>query len=182
MKQQSSWILAAAAITFAASIATNASTRQASAATPANGSPQWLAKNVGDLTATEEEQFSTAAEATLERVCIACHPFENITKTLRTPREWSDQVTNMAQRGAPGSEPDFALIRKYLTRYYGVVGVNTAAADDLSAVLGLPPKVAAAIVEYRAANGKFTDLASLARVPGVDKAKLEEQAGAIRFD
>lgn len=167
---------------LAASIAASASTSQAPAATPANGPGQLLTKNVGDLTAAEEEQFATAAENTLERVCIACHPFENITKTRRTPREWSDQVIAMAQRGAPGSEPDFALIRKYLTRYYGVVGVNSAAADDLSAVLGLPPKVAAAVVEYRTANGRFTDMASLARVPGVDRAKLEEQAGAIRFD
>ena len=181
MKHHSSWIFAASMM-LAAGIATNASTTQAPPAQPANGQAQLLAKNVGDLTAAEEEQFATAAETTLERVCIACHPFENITRTRRTPREWSDQVTNMAQRGAPGSEPDFALIRKYLTRYYGVVGVNTAAADDLSAVLGLPPKMAAAVVEYRTANGKFTDLASLGRVPGIDKAKLEEQAGAIRFD
>lgn len=171
----SSFVFAAAAMML---IATSPSMSQA----PANGAPPWLAKNVGDLTAAEEEQFSTAAENTLERVCIACHPYENITRTRRTPREWSDQVTAMAQRGAPGSEPDFTLVTKYLTRYYGVVGVNTATADDLSAVLGLPPKVAAAVVEYRTANGKFTDIAALGKVPGVDKAKLEEQAGSIRFD
>jgi competence ComEA-like helix-hairpin-helix protein len=176
LKHPSSWPLAAAAMMLAAGIASRASTAQAPTVS------QLLSKNVGDLTAAEEEQFATAAENTLERVCIACHPFENITKTRRTPREWSDQVTAMAQRGAPGSEPDLALVRKYLTRYYGVVGVNTATADDLSAVLGLPPKVAAAVVEYRTANGKFTDIASLGRVPGVDKAKLEEQAGSIRFD
>ena len=49
-------------------------------------------------------------------------------------------------------------------------------------MLGLPPKVAAAVVEYRTANGKFTDLAGLAKVDGVDKAKLEEQPEAIKFD
>lgn len=172
-------MLAAAAVML---IATTASTAQSTGVKPANGISQLLSKNVGDLSAAEEDQFATAAEATLERACIACHPFENITKTRRTPGEWSDQVTAMTQRGAPGSDSDFTLIRKYLTRYYGVVGVNTATADDLSAVLGLPPKVAAAVVEYRAANGKFTDIASLGRVAGVDKAKLEEQAGAIRFD
>lgn len=182
MKQHSSWILVAAAITFAASIATNASPRQGSAEKPANGSPQWLAKNVGDLTAAEEEQFSAAAEATLERVCIACHPFENITKARRTPREWSDQVTNMAQRGAPGSDPDFALVRKYLTRYYGIVRVNSATAEELSAVLGLPLKVAQAVVDYRTANGRFTSVAALEKVAGIDKAKLEEQPEAILFD
>lgn len=182
MNHHSSWILAAAAMMLAASIATVASTSQASAAQTANGAPPWLAKSVGEFTAAEEDQFATAAEATLERVCIACHPFENITKTRRTPREWSDQVTNMAQRGAPGSDPDFALVKKYLTRYYGVVKVNTATAEELSAVLGLPLKVAQAVVDYRTSNGRFTDIAALEKVAGIDKAKLEEQPEAILFD
>jgi competence ComEA-like helix-hairpin-helix protein len=183
VKRQSSWILASAAMTLTATIAASASAPQAPAAKPpAQLSPQLLAKNVGDLTATEEEAFAAAAEATMERVCIACHPFENITKTRRTVREWSDQVTAMAQRGAPGTDPDFTLVRKYLTRYYGVVRVNTASAEEISAVLGLPPKVAAAVVEYRTANGKFADIAALEKVTGVDKAKLEEQPEALRFD
>ena len=182
MNHQSSSTIAAAALLLSAGIATSASTAQPPPVKPADAMSQLLSKNVGDFTAAEEDQFATAAEATLERVCIACHPFENITKTRRTPSEWSDQVTAMAQRGAPGGEPDLTLIRKYLTRYYGIVGVNTATADDLSAVLGLPPKVAAAVVQYRGANGRFTDIASLGKVAGVDKAKLEEQAAAIRFD
>jgi competence ComEA-like helix-hairpin-helix protein len=49
-------------------------------------------------------------------------------------------------------------------------------------VLGVSSKTAAALVEYRKANGNFTDLASLTKVEGVDKAKLEENAEALRFD
>jgi competence ComEA-like helix-hairpin-helix protein len=165
-----------------ATIATSASAPQSPTAQPPGKLSQVLAKNVGELTAAEEDEFATAAEATMERVCVACHPFENITKTRRTVREWSDQVATMAQRGAPGTDPDFSLVTKYLTRYYGIVRVNSASAEELSAVLGLPPKVAAAVVEYRTANGKFTDLASLEKVAGVDKAKLEEQPEALRFD
>ena len=179
MRHQTSWILGGAAMMLATTIAASASGPQAPAA--AKTAPLH-AKNVGDLTAAEEEEFATAAEATLERVCILCHPFENIIKTRRTVREWTEQVTTMSQRGAPGTESDFALVNKYLTRYYGIVRVNTATAEELSAVLGLPPKVAAAVVEYRTANGRFTDIAGLAKVEGVDKAKLEEQPEAIRFD
>jgi competence ComEA-like helix-hairpin-helix protein len=183
MKQQSSWILAGAAMMLAASIATSASGPQAPAGqAPGKLSPQVLTKNVGELTAAEEDEFSTAAEATLERVCILCHPFENITKTRRTAREWNDQVATMAQRGAPGTETDFTLAKKYLTRYYGIVRVNTATAEELSAVLGLPPKIAAAVVDYRTANGKFADIAALEKVEGIDKTKLEEQPEALRFD
>jgi len=174
------WILCAAAMLFAAGIATSASAPpQAKAKAPL---PPALTKPVGDLTVDEETEFSEAAEKTMERVCIACHPFENIVKTRRNPKEWADQVTVMSQRGAPGTEPDFVLVKKYLIRYYGIVRVNTATAEELSVVLGLPMKVATAVVEYRTANGKFTDIASLAKVEGVDKAKLEEQPEAILFN
>ena len=176
------WILSAAAMLFTASLTMSASAPQAKAKAPEKPLPPALTKPVGELTVEEETEFSEVAEKTIERVCVACHPFENIVKTRRNPKEWADQVTVMAQRGAPGTDPDFALVRKYLTRYYGVVRVNSATAEELSIVLGLPMKVATAVVEYRTANGKFTDLASLAKVGGVDKAKLEEQPEAILFD
>ena len=172
------WILSAAAMLYAAGLTMSASTPQAKD----KPLPPALTKPVGELTVDEETEFSETAEKTMERVCIACHPFENIVKTRRQPKEWADQVTVMSQRGAPGTEPDFTLIKKYLVRYYGIVRVNTASAEELSVVLGLPMKVATAVVEYRTANGKFTDLASLAKVEGVDKAKLEEQPEALRFD
>jgi competence ComEA-like helix-hairpin-helix protein len=172
-------LLAATSLLLLTSIATSASGPQAK---PAAASPQVMAKEVGELTPEEEQQFSDAAEATMERVCIACHPFENIIKTRRNVREWTDQVTTMSQRGAPGTPADFTAIKKYLVRYYGIVRVNTATAEELSSVLGLPMKVATAVVEYRKANGNFADLASLEKVDGVDKAKLEEQPEAIRFD
>ena len=87
----------------------------------------------------------------------------------------------MAGRGAPGTAADFALVKKYLIRYYGLVRVNTATPEELSAVLGLPANVAHAVVEYRKAHGNFTDLASLEKVDGIDKAKLEEQPEALKF-
>ena len=105
MKHRNLWILAGAATMLATTIAVSASSPQAQVK-PA------LTKNVGELTAAEEEEFSTAAEATIERVCILCHPFENIVKTRRNPKEWADQVTVMSQRGAPGTEPDFVLVKK----------------------------------------------------------------------
>ena len=133
------------------------------------------------MTAEDEETFTNAAEATMERVCIACHPFEKIVKTRRTVAQWAEQITLMKGRGAPGTDADFALVRKYLPRYYGVVDVNTAPAEELTAVLGLSGKDATAVVDYRKAHGDFGDLASLERVDGIDKAKLEEQPEAIRF-
>src|SRR5262245_27349359 len=97
----------AAVVLFAVSMQT--------AKTPAKPLPPALTKSVGELTAAEEEEFSKAAEGTIERVCILCHPFENIVKTRRTQKEWNDQVVVMAGRGAPGTEQDFTLVKKYLT-------------------------------------------------------------------
>jgi competence protein ComEA len=172
-------LLAATATVLAVAIAV--ASAHAQAKPPAKVDPAIMAKSVGEMTADEEQQFSDAAEATIERVCIACHPFENITKTRRTIPEWNVQVNTMVARGAPGTEKDFATIKKYLTRYFGLVRVNTATAEELTSVLGLSPKDAAAIVAYRTAHGNFTDLASLEKVEGVDKAKLEEQPEALRF-
>ena len=92
----------AASLAFLASIVTSAPFRRRRS--PRRSCPpELLAKNVGDLTAAGGGQFAEAAEATMERVCIACHPFENITKTRRTAREWSDQVhaCRSAARRAP---------------------------------------------------------------------------------
>ena len=170
--------LVLAAISWTSAVALSASTQ---AKPPAGQDATALRKSVGDMTAEDEDRFTNAAEATLERVCIACHPFEKIVKTRRTVREWTDQITLMKGRGAPGTDADFALVTKYLPRYYGVVAVNTAPAEELTAVLGLSSKDANAVVEYRKAHGGFADLPSLERVDGIDKAKLEAQPEAIRF-
>jgi len=179
--KSSSFPIAVAGLLLGASIGARAAMPQAPAQNGAASNPA-LSKSVGDLTPQEEDAFVKVAEATLERVCVACHPFENIIKSRRTLPEWNDQVSQMAMRGAPGTETDFTMAKKYLARYYGVVRVNTATAEELSAVLGLSSKTAAAVVEYRNTNGKFTDLASLLKIEGVDKAKLEENADALRFD
>jgi competence protein ComEA len=175
VKHHSAFIAAAFLVLLATIAAT--STRPPQTQT---GSP--ITKNVGEMTPDEEQQFSDAAEATIERACLTCHPVQMIVQARRTPADWNTQVDTMVARGAQGTDADFALIKKYLTRYYGVVRINTATTEELAAVLGLPAKVAAAVVEYRKAHGNFTDLASVAQVTGIDKAKLEEDPDAIRFD
>jgi competence ComEA-like helix-hairpin-helix protein len=175
---------AAAAMILGATIVTSASFTQGQPAKP-TVSPKTslvMTKNVGDLTPEEEDEFSRVSEETMGRICITCHPFENIIRTRRMIREWDDQIAAMAGRGAPGTDVEFDLIKKYLARYYGIVLVNTASAEELSSVLGLPSKAAAAVVEYRKTHGAFADLTALLKVEGIDKAKLEEQPEALRFD
>ena len=145
---------------------------------PPQSAPQPAA---ADAKAAEEEELARVGEETTDQLCRMCHPIENITRMRRTVREWADVITTMQGRGANGTEEQFQAIHKYLARYYGLVAVNTASAQDLSAVLGLTAKDAEAIVAYRKAHGKFADLAALSKVEGIDTAKIEEQPEALRF-
>jgi competence protein ComEA len=146
---------------------------------PPQAAPQQPAADA--KAAAEEEELARVGEETTDQLCRMCHPIENITRMRRTVREWADVITTMQGRGANGTEEQFQAIHKYLARYYGLVSVNTASAEDLSAVLGLTAKDAQAIVAYRKAHGKFADLAALSKVEGIDKAKIEEQPEALRF-
>ena len=174
---QPAWPLAAAALVLGTTIGLRAISSQEHF----DQSPQTGAvKNMPDAQA--EEAFAILGEETTEKTCITCHPWENITTRRRTLREWGDVVINMTQRGAQGTDRQFAIVTKFLTRYYGVVNVNTAPAEEISAVLGLSARDAAAIVEHRKTHGKFADAAALAKVNGIDKTKLEEQPEALRFN
>jgi competence ComEA-like helix-hairpin-helix protein len=133
------------------------------------------------VSAQDEEKADKAGQAVTERVCAECHDLDMAIDMRRTPTDWNTVVITMATKGANATDDEFATIKKYLARHYGVVAVNSAAADEFTAVLGLTPKDAAAIVEYRNANGKFADAAALAKVPGIDHAKIEAQAEALRF-
>ena len=87
----------------------------------------------------------------------------------------------MAGRGAPGTDADFAVITRYLVRFYGLVHVNTPrrGADVCSRPLREGCECRCRV---RRVHGKFADVAALVKVDGIDKAKIEEQPEAIRFD
>jgi len=119
---------------------------------------------------------------TLVRVCSKCHPLERVTAQRRSRTQWEEAMTQMVtSRGAVISDEDFDTVLTYLVREYGRVNVNKAAADEIVEVLALPDKAAAAIVDYRREHGSFEDFDALAKVPGVDAAKLEQRRDAIVF-
>ena len=170
------WLLTSASLVFAVSMASAFGQAPAKPQQPAT-SP---AAAVDPVKA--EEEFIRVAEATIEQACRTCHPIENVLRLRRTSREWSDMIMAMAGRGATATDEQFDMIHQYLTRYYGRVQINTAPADELSAVLGLTAKDAAAVVEHRKAHGRFADVAAVLKVQGIDKSKIEEQPEALVFD
>ncbi len=182
------WLLAAGAIVFfSTGLVTSApqgpeTTPAPSAKPKATQAARTPEPPVKDMTAEAEEAWAIAAEATTEQICSPCHPIPEFTRTRHTWPEWHDAVVRMAALGVSATDAQLTTVKLYLTRYYGVVKVNTATAAEWSAVLGLSSKDAAAIVEYRKANGSFADAAALLKVAGIDKAKITDQPEALRFN
>ena len=172
-----------AGLLLATGIAGTAATRRSERVTEPAGQEQGKTA-IKEMTPKEEEVRAAVVEETIDRACRMCHPIENIVRMRRTVREWADVLTTMQGRGANASEEEFQDIHWYLSRYYGVVRVNTAGAEELAAVLGLTAKEAQAILDYRKAHGNIADLATLLKIEGMDKAKtkIEEQPEALRFN
>lgn len=167
------WALCVAGVVLAASLAVRAMT-------PASGDHAVAAQAAEQR--PDEEASAVLGEKTTEKACLVCHPWENIVEIRRTVSQWDEVVANMAQRGAPATPDELAIVTKFLARYYGLVHVNSAGAEEFSSVLGLSEKDARAIVGYRQAHGKFADAAALASVEGIEKTKIEEQLDALVFD
>lgn len=175
------WLLAAVYVVIGASALTAGALRQEPKAAPKPATSPTPTKAVPDPVIKDEDELAKLGEETVNKTCdTQCHGLENL-DSRRTIREWNDLVAQMMNKGATATDRQVAIIKQYLNRYYGLVAINTATADEISAVLGFSAKDAQAIVEYRTAHGKFADAAALTEVPGIDKTKLDEQPDAIRF-
>ena len=129
----------------------------------------------------DEATLLKEGKALTEEICSECHDLDSVYIRRKLPKEWVETVADMGRRGAHATEAQLNTVRLFLTRTYGAVGINTATADELTAVLGLSAKDAAAVVEYRKINGDFVDRASLGKVPGIDQARIDEQPDALVF-
>ena len=60
------------------------------------------------------------------------------------------------------------------TEGQGLVNINTANATQLTQLPGVGPAIAQKIIDYRTANGPFTSVDDLTKVPGIGAAKLAQ--------
>lgn len=63
----------------------------------------------------------------------------------------------------------------------GPIDLNTGSAEDFDAIPGVGPVTAAAIVAWRAANGRFTSVDQLGEVDGIGPARLEKLRPLVRI-
>jgi competence protein ComEA len=116
----------------------------------------------------------------LKTVCAYCHNLQLVMDTPRSYDDWHDTVQKMVDRGASGTEEQFDDIMDYLHRTMTTINVNTAVADELEIVLNVPETTAQAIIARRSTQ-KFTGLADLKSVSGVEASTVDAKARLIFF-
>ncbi len=52
-------------------------------------------------------------------MCSNCHGLARSVQKRHTEAEWRAIVTDMREKGAPGSDDDAAAVVRYLTKYFG---------------------------------------------------------------
>jgi len=122
------------------------------------------------------------------RLCNTCHSVE-VSISRRESREgWNAVVVNMVERGAKGSDDEFGEVVDYLTDHFpvgapgGKLNPNTATAEDMAKLFEITPEQAEGVVKYRTANGKFKSADDVAKVPGMDLAKVITKKLLITFE
>jgi len=106
------------------------------------------------------------------KVCVDCHPADRIVSARHTAFEWQETMEKMLTKGAKGTDEELQTVFHFLVKRFGKVNINIAPADEIAAVLSLPDAQGEAIVRYRAGHGRFADLDSVRKVPGLETAGL----------
>lgn len=113
---------------------------------------------------------------TTQRICGACHGAEIVIGRKLDKDGWTELVISMVQRGAQGTDDEFAEIVDYLTANFSpnsTTNINKASSKDFQTTLGISEKLGDAIVQYRKDNGDFKSVDDLKKVPGIDAAKID---------
>ena len=142
----------------------------------------WLATSAFPLSAQEDLPAGKGKEI-LENTCTECHGLDRVLSRLRTERQWRSVAVQMRAKGATMSDDELKTLVEYLSQNFGAVEVdmNKASAKEIETVLELRPAEARAIVRYREANGPFREWRDVAKVNGVDKAKIEAVKDRMTF-
>ena len=118
--------------------------------------------------------------ADVKAVCTRCHTADAFLSTPRSWQRWNDVFHRMMEHGATGTDSQLAGVTEFFLSNLTIINVNTSPADEIEWVLGAPPPVRDFIVERRV-NRKFTSLADLNSVPGIDQGRLRQLKERILF-
>ncbi len=106
---------------------------------------------------------------TVTSTCSACHTLARVAANNRSSAQWAQTIKAHDSRGLKLDSDEASVIVRYLGTYFGPkVYLNTATADELSALPHFGKKVAETVVRYREQHGPFKDAEELTKVVGAD--------------
>ena len=129
--------------------------------------------------ASQLDNDPSDAEAVRD-VCTACHSSSQFLGTPRSSSRWEELFGQMARQGAHPNDEQVDRIVRYFQRNLMVVNVNTSPDEELGPTLQTSAEVTAAIT-LRRMQRKFTGIADLATIPGVDRRVLERLKDRLQF-
>src|SRR5882757_9268590 len=130
------------------------------------------AKELAAIKAASELDSDPLDAQAVRDVCTACHSSSQFLGTPRSSSRWEQLFGQMAQQGARPTDTQVDQIVRYFQRNLMVVNVNTSPDEELGPTLQISPETTAAIT-LRRVQRKFTGIADLAGIPGVDRSVLE---------
>jgi len=121
------------------------------------------------------------------RACVGCHKAEEIGAYRFSKDEYHTIVLRMRDRGAQATPAELSIIADYLFEHFPKIedatkiNVNKATAGEIAKGLGLTPKEAEAVVDYRERHGDFHAWGDLLTIYGVDGKKIAAAKDKISF-
>jgi cytochrome c5 len=138
------------------------------------------AKELAAIKAASHLDNDPADAEAVRDVCTACHSSSQFLGTPRSSSRWEQLFGQMAQQGAHPNDEQVDRIVRYFQRNLMVVNVNTSPLEELGPTLQTGPETTTAIV-MRRGKRKFTGIADLAAVPGVNRSVLERLKDRLQF-
>jgi DNA uptake protein ComE-like DNA-binding protein len=118
--------------------------------------------------------------ADVKAVCTRCHTADAFLSTPRSWQRWNEVFRLMMEHGATGTDSQLAGVTEFFLGNLTIINVNTSPADEIEWVLNASAPVRDFIVKRRV-NRKFTSLADLSSVPGIDQERLRRLKARILF-
>lgn len=139
-----------------------------------------LAVSVSLFTQTAAAEDNPQDLADVQAVCTRCHTADAFLSTPRSWRRWNDVFQRMMEHGATGTDLQLAGVTEYFLTHLTIINVNTSPPDEIEWTLNASPQVRDLIVARRA-NRKFTSIADLKSVPGIDQSRVQQLKNRILF-
>lgn len=138
------------------------------------------AKELAAIKAASLLDSDPADAEAVRDICTACHSSSQYLGMPRSSSRWEQVFGQMAQQGARPNDEQVDRIVRYFQRNLTVVNVNSSPDEELGPTLQTSPEVTAAIT-LRRRERKFTGIADLAGIPGVDRSVLEGLKDRLQF-